>query len=303
MECLFAIGGVMSRAFENSRLWRMAFGAPVDEKHAAERKALESAYRQFRESVLPLLRQTAIDLPALTVHDETHVDQLWDVASEVCGTGFPINPLEAFLLGGGFLLHDAALSVVAYENSVQGLKQTDEWRDSVARLWGKRGVDKPTPQQQQSPPADLSNEAIFEVLRLRHSSQASILLDKTWKHPVTGKPILLLENSQLQDDYGKLVGQIAASHHWNIKLVEDTFPTIIPSSANWPREWEIDPLKLACILRCADAAAIDERRAPSRLFCVSTSYRHFSQTLGFPEQSLSSHFRARNTCLHFEDTI
>src|ERR1017187_422701 len=84
----------------------------------------------------------------------------------------------------------------------------------------------------------------------------------------------------IQEDYGKLIGQIAASHHWQTKLVEDSFPTIIPASASWPREWEIDPLKLACILRCADAAAIDDRRAPSRLFALRTptdiSRRHWA---------------------------
>src|SRR5262249_5170351 len=100
----------MPRQFEDSSLWRTAFGARNRDKHADQRKSLEVAYRQFREAVQPLLRQTAVDLPALTIHDETHVDQLWDVASEVCGPDYPLNPLEAFVLGGAFLLHDSALS-------------------------------------------------------------------------------------------------------------------------------------------------------------------------------------------------
>jgi hypothetical protein len=270
----------MSRAFEDSSLWRTAFGPRTKDKHADQRKSLEIAYRQFREAVLPLLRQTAIDLPALTVHDETHVDQLWDVASEICGPDYPLNPLEAFVVGGAFLLHDSALCIAAYENGVQGLMQTDEWHDSVARLWRMRGVDKPNEQQKLVPPEDIKNAAIFEVLRRKHSQQASVLIDRIWEHPVTGRPILLLENSQLQEDYGKLIGQVAASHHWQAKLVEDFFPAIIPASASWPREWEIDPLKLACILRCADAAAIDDRRAPSRLFAfrtpTDTSRRHWA---------------------------
>ncbi|CUT09720.1 Chaperone protein HtpG [Bradyrhizobium sp.] len=269
----------MSRPFEDSRLWRSAFGSRTKDRLADERKSLELAYRQFRDAVLPLLRQSAIDLPALTVHDETHVDQLWDVASEICGDAYPLNPLEGFVLGGAFLLHDSALCLAAYEDSLQGLLKTSEWKDSVNRIWRLRGVQQPSESQTMSPPDDIKNAAIFEVLRRKHAEQASLLLDRTWVHPATGRPVFLLDNLQLQDDYGKLVGQIAASHHWQIKRVENAFENIVPASSSWPREWQVDSLKLACILRCADAAAIDERRAPSRLFALrplsEASRRHW----------------------------
>ncbi|MBA2593659.1 MAG: hypothetical protein M3495_02490 [Pseudomonadota bacterium] len=47
-------------------------------------------------------------MPGLTVHDITHLDALWRVADQIAGPDYPINPAEAFVLGGAFLLHDAA---------------------------------------------------------------------------------------------------------------------------------------------------------------------------------------------------
>jgi hypothetical protein len=269
----------MPRPFEDTSLWRTAFGARNKDRYADQRKSLELAYRQFRDSVLPLLRQVSIDLPALTVHDEKHVDQLWDVASEICGADYPLNPLEAFILGGAFLLHDAALCLAAYDSGKQGLMRTAEWRDAVSRLWKQRGV---TPSENGSIalPTELEDRAIFEILRAKHAHQASLLIDRNWKHPTTGQPLLLLENVQLQEDYGKLIGDVASSHHWPIRQVEDHLAKTVPASASWPREWDVDALKVACILRCADAAAIDERRAPTRLFVIrapaDSSRRHWA---------------------------
>lgn len=39
----------------------------------------------------------------------------------------------------------------------------------------------------------------------------------------------------------------------------------IPALAGFPVDWRINPLKLACLLRCADAGHIDSGRAPDYL--------------------------------------
>lgn len=53
---------------------------------------------------------------------------------------------------------------------------------------------------------------------------------------------------------------VAASHHWPLDKVDMDFaePRTAPARFPW---WPIDMVKLACILRTADACAIDERRA------------------------------------------
>jgi hypothetical protein len=144
----------------------------------------------------------------------------------------------------------------------------------------KKGSDYPTNSQIDSPSEEIRNISLFEVLRERHAAQADQLIDRAWQHPSTGQPLLLLQDVQLQEDYGKIIGKLAASHHWPIRRLEEQLHQKIPASAAWPREWEIDTLKLACVLRSADAVAIDERRAPARLFAIraptGTSRRHWA---------------------------
>jgi hypothetical protein len=67
---------------------------------------------------------------------------------------------------------------------------------------------------------------------------------------------------------GKLIGQIAASHHWNIEELATKLSSQQNSLAEFPREWRIDPVKIACILRCADAAHLDNQRAPDFLYAL-----------------------------------
>jgi hypothetical protein len=118
------------------------------------------------------------------------------------------------------------------------------------------------------------------VLRGRHAAQAKILAKALWAHPETGVPLALVENDDLLESYGELIGNISASHHWPITEVARFFGEPTPASAAWPREWEVDGLLLASILRCADASAIDETRAPSFLFALrkpeGASKRHWA---------------------------
>ena len=68
-------------------------------------------------------------------------------------------------------------------------------------------------------------------------------------------------------DTGEVIGEVAASHHWNIRKVDHTFgDPLSPPAAYF--DWTIDAVKLACILRAADACAIDERRARTMAFII-----------------------------------
>ncbi|MGB8842517.1 MAG: hypothetical protein WCC64_15765 [Aliidongia sp.] len=42
-------------------------------------------------------------MPGLTLHDEAHLSALWDRASQLAGTDFHLNPLEAFIFGGAVI--------------------------------------------------------------------------------------------------------------------------------------------------------------------------------------------------------
>jgi hypothetical protein len=76
-----------------------------------------------------------------------------------------------------------------------------------------------------------------------------------------------------------LIGQISASHHWDIDEINSNLPNQLNALSTFPREWRIDPIKIACLLRCADAAHIDNERAPDFLHALmkrrGLSYTHW----------------------------
>ena len=118
--------------YENTILWKNAFD-PKGDGFDKPRSVLVIAYQDFRNRVAILLQQIQKELPALTLHDITHVDSLWRIASEIAGPDFDLNPAEAFVLGSAFLLHDAAHCRAAYSGGISELQQTTEWQDSAAQ--------------------------------------------------------------------------------------------------------------------------------------------------------------------------
>ena len=62
-----------------------------------------------------------------------------------------------------------------------------------------------------------------------------------------------------------LIGEIASSHHWDIEDVVNRFSTPRPPAYFLDSDWVIDTLKIACMLRVADAGHMDGARAPTFL--------------------------------------
>ena len=98
--------------YHKTTLWKTAFLDSSNE-NSELRETLIKELNQCRENAKYLLEKIRNDFPSLTVHDITHVDGLWQVASVLTGPEYPINPLEGFVLGVAFILHDAALSYQA----------------------------------------------------------------------------------------------------------------------------------------------------------------------------------------------
>jgi hypothetical protein len=84
----------------------------------------------------------------------------------------------------------------------------------------------------------------------------------------TGARWHILEDSALRIHYGALIGQIAASHNWDVEDLFSRFQNRVGAIADLPATWTIDPIKVACLLRCSDAAQIDQERAPDFLFAL-----------------------------------
>jgi len=242
---------------EKTGLWSNSLAPIENDQFPKEREELRSSLSKFRSNAAQLVSQVQSALPNLTQHDISHLDALWETADIICGEDFPLNPLEAFVFGGAVLLHDSALCFEAYKFGIEGVRDTLIWKDSFASY----NIDNISKEE-------VEKSADFAALRALHANQAANLAQMNWIDPDENDNLYLLENKLLRKHLGQLIGQIAASHHWNIEEVAQNLPSQVNVPAPFPRQWRIDPQKIACMLRCADAAHIDNERAPDFLHAL-----------------------------------
>lgn len=251
-----------------SWLWKNTLATTADDEYEEQRTMLRDSYLSARTNITEILDKIRGDFPNLTMHDISHVDSLWDIASVIIGDNYSITPLEGYVLGCSFLIHDAALSYDAFGGKDM-LRETTEWKDCFADT--KRDSSKTEDEQQQA--------ADFWAVRLLHAQQSTTILDRLFTR-VDGSTFYIIEDSNLRDHLKKLIGEIACSHHWDISDVSLKLSTQENALPPFPRQWRINAQKLACIIRCADAAHLDNGRAPDYLFHIlnlnGISYDHWS---------------------------
>ena len=216
---------------------------------------LATSLRGIRDKVRQLASRIAGSLPGLTIHDISHLDALWDVASTIAGPDYPLNPLEAYVFGASVLLHDTGLCFQAYSGGQDALRDTLEWRDAHGRLSRIAGGLP-----------NLKQEADLEALRALHASKAACLATEPWRNE--DHELYLIDDHDLRENYGALIGDIASSHHWDLDMVVSRFKIPRPAGEFLGADWVVDSLKVACLLRVADAGHMDAARAPSFLLRV-----------------------------------
>ncbi|MGY5053722.1 HD domain-containing protein [Streptomyces sp. 900105755] len=254
--------------YTSTSLWRSTLAArPGDDPHSEQRERLRTSYLELRRKGRVLLQENARSMPDFTVHDITHVDALWETADLVCGEEVMLNPAEAYVLGCSFVLHDAAMGEAAYGTSVPEALGEERWRDLLSVAYYRRKGYWPDQDQLDSPPAEIADACRAAAIRESHAEQARRLVDQSWRSS-TGNEIHLIEDVLLREAYGPLIGNLAASHWWPVDRLADEFRREWGSWPWQPRDWTIDRLKLACILRLADVTQIDSRRAPTLLFAL-----------------------------------
>jgi hypothetical protein len=237
--------------YDQTELYKRVLCSPRNAAEASLMEELRAALASARKRVIPLLGLIPRDIPGLTIHDISHIDALWGIAGEIAGTDYPINPLEGYVLGAAFLFHDAGMTIASFPNGITELKETEEWKDAIANR-----------RSQSSSLSDADErQLIAEVLRIRHGRQAESLATCGWPSPEGGE-VYIIENEDLRTTYGELIGRIAHSHNWDIERLRTDLPGKLGSLGGFPNDWTIDPLKLAGILRIADAAHINSERAP-----------------------------------------
>jgi hypothetical protein len=242
-------------------LWQSAFGGARDTDHTKnEQDSFRLHLEAMRERAKALVARIAADMPGYTVHDETHLDALWETASLVAKPSLTLNPPEAFVFGGAVLLHDAAMTLGAYPGGLAELKATTTWAD-VAALQGFPRLIAGLPT---SPPpsAEVENQIKTDVLRRLHAEKAEEIATQGWFARADDQErIYLIDNFDLRRFYGKTIGLLAHSHWWPIQRVERDLARILGAMRPHTRH-EVDVLKLAALHRVADALQLDRRRAP-----------------------------------------
>ena len=232
---------------QQTSLWKRTLGSDDEDV-----KQLRESFLDARKNAAFLLDKIRPDFPNLTIHDMTHVDSLWSVADTIIGENYPINPLEGYVLGIAFLIHDAALSYYSVGGK-EKLRNTIEWRDAHAEGPGDKSEE------------EFEKECDFIAIRALHAENAKKLLSESFKDE-NGITINIHGNDPYLNHYGNLIGKIAASHHWDIDDVESKLKNQVNPMSGMPRDWKINRQKLACILRCADAGHIDDGRAPDSIY-------------------------------------
>lgn len=254
--------------YENTSLWQKTLARQLEpDVNDKEREILRVEFEHFRERAKILASEINRTLPEFTVHDISHIDALWDTAELVTKDCTDLNPAEAFVLGGAFLIHDLGMGLAAFPNGIAELKSSNLWKDVVSSLLRKE-LDRPAkPDEIKNLDSQIEKIATEQVLRQLHAQQAEKLAQISWKDD-NGNEIFLIDNPELRSSYGQIIGLIAYSHWWPVDELENRLGTTLGAPGNFPIDWTIDVIKLACILRIADAIQIDDRRAPKFLRAI-----------------------------------
>lgn len=251
--------------FEQTAIWQKTLGKQLEsDNYEKQREFLRVEFENFRDRAKLLASEIALVLPEFTVHDISHIDALWETAELVVQNDLNLTPAEAFVLGGTFLIHDLGMGLASFPFGIKELKKEAIWKDTVASLLREK-LNRPIKEEDYLKlDKETEKTATENVLRLLHAKHAEKLAFISWKNN-DGNDVFLIENTELRESYGRIIGLIAHSHWWTVEELESKLPNTLGAPGIFPSSWVIDPIKLACILRIADATQIDDRRAPSFL--------------------------------------
>jgi hypothetical protein len=279
--------------FQETGIWKRVFDPSTSESQTATgiREQLKTAYNVARERAVPIAQRIAADLPEYTLHDISHLDALWEIADLIVGPEYPMTPVEGFLLGSAFLIHDLGLGLSAFPEGLQTVKDQTLWRDQVALKLREKLGRAPMASEIANPDESISIYATRNTLRLLHARRSEELARIYWQDKPSDPQYFLIDNPELRNAYASLIGKIAHSHWWPIEQLERAFPEKLGSPAflDCPPTWTTDPLKLACILRAADVAHLDSRRAPGFQKALRKPTGISAQHWGFQEHLHKPH--------------
>lgn len=225
-------------------LFRRTLATSSIQEKDPQRGRLLQALLQLRERAGTVAQEIHRDLPDFTVHDVTHLDALWEMAELIAGPDYPLNPLEAFALGAAFLIHDLGLGLAAWPGGLVEIKKGPAWQDSLSTFLRKHLGRLPTAEEFASPPPEVERAAVQERLRARHAEQAEHVALSAWSDRKGGVAYYLIDDPELRQALGHILGRIAHSHWWPVSRLASEFGTVSGALPDYSADWTLDPLKI-----------------------------------------------------------
>ena len=159
------------------------------------------------------------------------------------------------------------MGLAAYPGGLDELRTDDNWLDILATSFYRLHKRRAAPEELESPPGAVQELAVEIALRELHAARAATLGMISWNSS-TGQTYHLIEDQALRDTFGPMIGRIAHSHWWDVEQLPIEFGTLVGGSVDLPPSWNVNQLLLACMLRLADIAHLDARRAPGFLMAL-----------------------------------
>ena len=242
----------MSLNYHESQLWKNTLGI-LGDSNQEKIDLLKTEFENIRKNVSCLAQNISSQFSEYTLHDISHADALWGLTDIILdGREIRLNPAEGFVLGCAFLFHDLGMSLAVYKNRDK-LEETVYWKDAYASYVKK-----------EIPAAEAKMKADVETLRANHPHNAKGLPLLSFNN---GKgEIFVIENADLRNGFGETIGKLAYSHGVSVDELGSIFPSKeLGALSELVPNWTVDTIKLAGILRIADAIHICSDRTPSIL--------------------------------------
>jgi hypothetical protein len=160
------------------------------------------------------------------------------------------------------------MSLGAYPMGSEELTNDPRWLDRLWAILRVRLGRAPTSEDAENAPEEAKQQATNDLLVILHAERAERLPNECWKSKPTGDQYYLIDDPDLRSTFGVAIGKVARSHWWSVDALPHELGFPLGAPAGFPNDWVVDPLKLGCLLRVADASHLDERRAPGFLRAV-----------------------------------
>lgn len=270
------------RTYTSTRLWKCAEEQALAKGAGDAWNRLSSTYKMLWDRSCTIAQAIAAEVPALTLHDEEHFLSLWHIADLISGPEYSIEPVEVFALGVGICIHDLAHVSAVYRDGYDGLTSTPEWRSAVLDVLDlPHHAAIPSDDALREPPEKIRKIVLFRTLRALHAREAEHVLTRPFGQ--AERATWLLDDGELRAHMAEILGQIAASHHWDAGELRRRLGGARGPSAALVGLGTMNPIKVACLLRTADACQIDQSRADD-----------FSMDLHSPHGESAKHWIAQN---------